>query len=224
LLKLLKTEQGRLDSFLLWDHISITPESLAKAGLFYFNENDAVQCAFCLGILAQWETTDIPLEEHKKYFPRCPFILGLPVGNIRIESRNWWTCIKNKTYDAIMPQNMPISASQLNRPFRSPFVRLTTVRPHGEPERGWFTRARLISRPGTDEPPAYEAPPLYDEISMARGSQPPKYEHIIAESSTSGPEDIPPERYERTQTLHRASNLTAQYGNRQVVIDYATRQ
>jgi hypothetical protein len=56
---------------------------MAMAGFFYYNKGDCVQCAFCLGILKQWERGDNPWAEHKRHFPRCPFILNLPVGNER---------------------------------------------------------------------------------------------------------------------------------------------
>ena len=62
------------------------PRTLAKAGFFYFNDADKVQCAFCLGIVGRWESYDNPMIEHRRHFPRCPFILGLSVGNMPIES------------------------------------------------------------------------------------------------------------------------------------------
>jgi len=43
-----------------------------------------VQCAFCKGVAGEWEEGDVPVTEHKKHFPRCPFICNLPVGNIPI--------------------------------------------------------------------------------------------------------------------------------------------
>ena len=44
-----------------------------------------VQCAFCRGVAGQWEEGDIPLIEHRRHFPRCPFICHLPVGNQPID-------------------------------------------------------------------------------------------------------------------------------------------
>jgi hypothetical protein len=35
-----------------------------------------------LGIVGQWERGDEPRAEHARHFPRCPFILDLPVGNV----------------------------------------------------------------------------------------------------------------------------------------------
>ncbi len=39
---------------------------------------------FCRGVAGEWEDGDVPLTEHKRHFPRCPFICNLPVGNIPI--------------------------------------------------------------------------------------------------------------------------------------------
>lgn len=85
LLLKLKREVVRFRTFQNWKSTAITPNILAKAGFFYFNDADKVQCAFCLGIVGAWEATDDAFVEHKKHFPRCPFILGLPVGNSPIQ-------------------------------------------------------------------------------------------------------------------------------------------
>ena len=40
-----------------------------------------------------WEEGDVPVVEHAKHFPRCPFICNLPVGNVPIEEdtfQNTW--------------------------------------------------------------------------------------------------------------------------------------
>jgi len=35
-------------------------------------------------VAGEWEEGDIPAAEHRRHFPRCPFICNLPVGNIPI--------------------------------------------------------------------------------------------------------------------------------------------
>ncbi len=30
----------------------------------------------------EWEEGDDPSEEHRRHFPRCPFVCNLPVGNV----------------------------------------------------------------------------------------------------------------------------------------------
>jgi len=86
ILRKLKREVVRFRTFQNWSSTAIQPNLLAKAGFLYFNDRDKVQCAFCLGIIGQWEPTDDPFVEHRRHFPRCPFVLGLPVGNVPIDS------------------------------------------------------------------------------------------------------------------------------------------
>lgn len=50
----------------------ITPQSLAKAGFFYFSLTDHVKCAWCQGVIAKWEIGDNPFTEHLRFFPNCP--------------------------------------------------------------------------------------------------------------------------------------------------------
>jgi E3 ubiquitin-protein ligase XIAP/baculoviral IAP repeat-containing protein 7/8 len=59
---------------------------LAKAGFFYFNKEEEVQCAFCLGIVKEWQSTDDPFLVHQSKFPLCPFISGLSCGNVPLTS------------------------------------------------------------------------------------------------------------------------------------------
>lgn len=49
----------------------ISPQKLAKAGFYYFNELDHVRCAYCQGVIAKWETGDDPFTEHLRFFPTC---------------------------------------------------------------------------------------------------------------------------------------------------------
>lgn len=43
-------------------------------GFYYLNNADLVRCAFCAGIIGQWEVGDQPHDEHRKFFPTCPMI------------------------------------------------------------------------------------------------------------------------------------------------------
>lgn len=45
---------------------------MAKAGFYYFNESDQVKCAWCQGVVGQWEVGDNPFSEHQRLFPDCP--------------------------------------------------------------------------------------------------------------------------------------------------------
>lgn len=74
---ILKREDIRLRTF--DENFSATflnPLALAKAGFFYVGIDDQVQCAFCRGVVRDWEINDDPKEEHQRLFPTCAFILG----------------------------------------------------------------------------------------------------------------------------------------------------
>ncbi|RWR99177.1 Baculoviral IAP repeat-containing protein 2-like protein, partial [Dinothrombium tinctorium] len=84
---IMRDENERLYSFEIgnWNIDYINKKELANAGFFYLMNNDRVQCAFCRGVICEWEPGDNPIEEHKKHYPRCPFILGYNVGNVPID-------------------------------------------------------------------------------------------------------------------------------------------
>ena len=69
------TVQQRLNSFSQWPtgH-PLSPEALAKSGLYYTGRGDAVICFSCNGGLKDWEVTDDPWVEHALWFPACPFL------------------------------------------------------------------------------------------------------------------------------------------------------
>ena len=74
---ILKRECVRLRTF--DDRFSadfLSPLALAGAGFFYLGSADQVQCAFCRGVIGDWEVNDDPRREHLRLFPSCPFILG----------------------------------------------------------------------------------------------------------------------------------------------------
>lgn len=70
----LKIIENRLSTYSEWPLDFITPEQLAQAGFYYLNIADQVKCAFCGGIIGQWERNDQPLQEHRKFFPDCPIV------------------------------------------------------------------------------------------------------------------------------------------------------
>ena len=53
-----------------------SPKRLAEAGFFYKGEKDQVTCYQCGFTLNNWEVTDIPEVEHKKWSPQCPLVLA----------------------------------------------------------------------------------------------------------------------------------------------------
>ncbi|XP_077109026.1 baculoviral IAP repeat-containing protein 7 isoform X2 [Ranitomeya variabilis] len=76
-------EASRLRTFTVWPGPStICPRHLARVGFYYLGPGDRVQC-FCCGVLLTcWEPGDDPRDEHHKFSPSCPFLLGREVGNI----------------------------------------------------------------------------------------------------------------------------------------------
>lgn len=125
LLNKLKIEDIRYKTFFPnWSNFNnfISPRELAKTGFFYFNDNDRVQCSFCLCVIGSWELGDDPKNEHSRISPRCPFILGLPVGNIRsgqqVSNVNQQTLVMRREIDTYN------------------FGRVPEIRKTAEPERG----------------------------------------------------------------------------------------
>ncbi|RWS21961.1 Baculoviral IAP repeat-containing protein 7-A-like protein [Leptotrombidium deliense] len=86
-LRAMKYENVRLDSFRCgkWQISFINPEYLTKAGFFYLNYEDRVQCAFCNGIIEMWKHGDVPEIEHMQSYPCCEFMIGFNVGNKPID-------------------------------------------------------------------------------------------------------------------------------------------
>ncbi|XP_067657016.1 baculoviral IAP repeat-containing protein 2-like [Haliotis asinina] len=78
----MREEERRLMTYANWPSSSQDPAKLAEVGLFYTGQLDRVKCAFCMGVLKEWQPGDIPLAEHRRHFPYCGFIQGEDVGNI----------------------------------------------------------------------------------------------------------------------------------------------
>uniref|UniRef100_A0A1B0GLP2 RING-type domain-containing protein n=1 Tax=Lutzomyia longipalpis TaxID=7200 RepID=A0A1B0GLP2_LUTLO len=80
-----KNEETRLRSFSKWPVTFVSPLALAKAGFYFFNLEDRVKCAWCQGVVGQWEDGDDPFDVHQRFFPACPrAVLGpnidIPAG------------------------------------------------------------------------------------------------------------------------------------------------
>ena len=80
--RFLKSERYRRRTFDAWPVDFISPDDLARAGFFSLNDGDKAQCIFCRGIVGGWELGDVPMTEHSRHFPQCPFVRGCEVGNI----------------------------------------------------------------------------------------------------------------------------------------------
>ncbi|CAH1246358.1 BIRC2 [Branchiostoma lanceolatum] len=62
----------------------VTPEVLAAECFFYLGVRDKVECAFCGGVLHQWERGDDPRVEHERHYGHCPYVRGMATSNIPI--------------------------------------------------------------------------------------------------------------------------------------------
>lgn len=74
----MKIPEQRLLTFVSWPNRQMDPQRLVNAGFYYLNESDKVRCAWCKGVIENWQADDVPLEEHARSFPCCPFILHPP--------------------------------------------------------------------------------------------------------------------------------------------------
>lgn len=71
-----ETVSQRLQTFDTWPLTSVVrSEQLASAGFYYLQYKDLVECAFCKGILMNWEAGDDPEHAHKLNFPNCDFYM-----------------------------------------------------------------------------------------------------------------------------------------------------
>ena len=93
-----KSEAARLATFDAWNYPHPAPKDLAKSGLCYLGQIDAVQCAFCKKKIFDWPPGYLPKRVHEDMCPDCPFVLGQDVGNIPLVQQ-----------DSTQQQRSPIS-------------------------------------------------------------------------------------------------------------------
>ena len=82
-------EANRLKTFKSWPLKYICEKVLAKNGFLYIGVADRVLCNFCKLGLEQWEPNDMVEEEHRKWSPKCPFILGQQTNNVPIIEKDY---------------------------------------------------------------------------------------------------------------------------------------
>lgn len=123
------SEEARLLTYGNWNNFCpVTPGQLAKAGFFYTNSDDRVQCAFCHGVLRNWEPNDDVMYEHRTHFPKCHFAHHQNVGNIPIDEirrqqiQENMMKLKNRLATFQVPQPQAANNEPLHRP------RLSTIK------------------------------------------------------------------------------------------------
>ncbi|KAK6166638.1 hypothetical protein SNE40_023285 [Patella caerulea] len=84
-------EEARQRTFQNWPrYLTVRPTELARAGFYHLGSADLVRCAFCGGILRNWEEAESPVAEHWRCFSSCEFLRGVDQSNVPI--------IPNDTY------------------------------------------------------------------------------------------------------------------------------
>ncbi|KAI8421763.1 hypothetical protein MSG28_009727 [Choristoneura fumiferana] len=69
------SESARLRTFKDWPKsMRQKPEELAEAGFYYTGHSDKTKCFYCDGGLKDWESHDIPWEQHARWFDRCAYV------------------------------------------------------------------------------------------------------------------------------------------------------
>ncbi|XP_025190216.1 baculoviral IAP repeat-containing protein 2-like isoform X2 [Melanaphis sacchari] len=77
----LTSYENRLRTFDgVWKLPFITPNQMAKAGLYYLGIQDRVRCLFCSREFDYWRRGDDPTVEHKRQSPQCPFFNDSSAG------------------------------------------------------------------------------------------------------------------------------------------------
>merc|ERR1712223_1613549 len=77
-------ESERLKTFKnCWPNPAISIDKLANAGFIYTRRGDSVQCAYCAGVIGDWEDNDDPMTEHKNTFPKCPKFSGNSKSDVK---------------------------------------------------------------------------------------------------------------------------------------------
>lgn len=85
----LMAEGVRFQTFKKCTASKLTKEALARDGFFFVNYRHLLECSFCDLKIRYWSpNSDVAevYDKHRKSIPQCPFVLGLPVGNIPLFS------------------------------------------------------------------------------------------------------------------------------------------
>ncbi|KAM4868772.1 baculoviral IAP repeat-containing protein 1 [Urocitellus parryii] len=79
----MRSEVKRLKTFMTYEsYSSWIPSEMAAAGFYFTGVKSGIQCFCCSLILFGTSLRNFPIEDHKKFRPRCEFLLGKDVGNI----------------------------------------------------------------------------------------------------------------------------------------------
>lgn len=65
--------ESRLLTYSNWSNSAVSAASLARAGFFYFNISDNVECFLCHVVVHKWEEGNDPLSDHLRWSEDCLF-------------------------------------------------------------------------------------------------------------------------------------------------------
>ena len=69
-------DANRLKTYTRWPTSSpVNAKDLCDAGFYYTGFDDNVRCFFCSGALREWGDSDVPWEEHARWFPECLYLI-----------------------------------------------------------------------------------------------------------------------------------------------------
>lgn len=67
--------RNRLNSFKRWPkQMKQRPADLSRSGFYYTEIGDILTCFHCGTSILNWESTDLPDNEHKKHSPNCKYL------------------------------------------------------------------------------------------------------------------------------------------------------
>lgn len=142
----MRSEKERKNTFYDWPEGAWqTPSVLAEAGFFYTGSVDRCQCAFCRGLLRNWEPNDVPIQEHAKHFRECPFVNGKYVGNVPLPVP------PRESHSTHAPVDLALgnaTATPIAEPYVDPGMGIMTQRPKNPDYAIEVTRVSTFNHPG----------------------------------------------------------------------------
>ncbi|XP_062052918.1 baculoviral IAP repeat-containing protein 2 [Lepus europaeus] len=110
----MSSEEARFLTYHMWPLSFLSPSELARAGFYYIGPGDRVACFACGGKLSNWEPKDDAMSEHRRHFPKCPFLensletLRFSISNLSMQTH----ASRMRTF-MYWPSSVPVGPEQL---------------------------------------------------------------------------------------------------------------
>ncbi|XP_040832798.1 baculoviral IAP repeat-containing protein 2 [Ochotona curzoniae] len=110
----MSSEEARFLTYHMWPLSFLSPSELARAGFYYVGPGDRVACFACGGQLSNWEPKDDAMAEHRRHFPKCPFLensleaLRFSISNLSMQTH----ASRMRTF-MYWPASAPVRPEQL---------------------------------------------------------------------------------------------------------------